>query len=193
VHLNAQTAGRLVAGQLRELAGPAPGEDRVAHYFQVTAGKTAALLSMCLGIGAVQAGAPAPCVAALTEYGEQLGIAFQIADDLLDLAAPAERTGKEQGKDLLAGVASLPVLLALAGDDPRDRELRGLLESGASGDPAVHRRTLELFRGSPATAAAERLMHERLGLARAALEALPELPARRALMELCDFVAHRTA
>ncbi|MGW7357559.1 polyprenyl synthetase family protein [Streptomyces sp. NPDC054802] len=193
VHLNAQTAGRLVAGQLRELAGPAPGEDRIAHYFQVTAGKTAALLSMCLGIGATQATAPAPCVAALTEYGEQLGVAFQIADDLLDLAAPAERTGKEQGKDLLAGVASLPVLLARAGDDPRDRELRGLLGSGASGDPAVHRRALELFRGSPATVEAERLMQERLDLARAALEALPELPARRALGDLCDFVAHRTA
>ncbi|MGX6744188.1 polyprenyl synthetase family protein [Streptomyces xantholiticus] len=193
VHLNAQTAGRLVSGQLRELTGPAPGEDPVAHYFQVTAGKTAALLSMSVGIGAVQAAAPASYVAALTEYGEQLGIAFQIADDLLDLASPAEVTGKEQGKDLLAGVPSLPVLLARSGEDAGDRELRALLEAGPTSDPAAHRRALQLFRRSPATAGAEALMHERLDRARTALEVLPDLPARRALAVLCDFIAHRTA
>lgn len=191
VHLNAQTAGRLVAGQLRELTGPAPGEDPVAHYFQVTAGKTAALLSMSLGIGAVQAGAPAPYVPALTEYGEQLGIAFQIADDLLDLTSPAEVTGKDQGKDLLAGVPSLPVLLALAGTGPADRELRALLQAGPTSDPAAHRRALELFRRSPATAQARALMRERLDLARTALEVLPDLPARRALTELCDVIGPR--
>ncbi|HWM38699.1 MAG TPA: polyprenyl synthetase family protein [Streptomyces sp.] len=193
VHLNAQTAGRLVAGQLRELTGPAPGEDPVEHYFEVTAGKTAALLSMSLGIGALQSGAPAQQVSALIEYGEQLGIAFQIADDLLDLSAPAELTGKEQGKDLLAGVPSLPVLLAEAGDDEADAELRALLADGPTEAPAVHRRALELFRRSPATAEAEVLMHQRLDLARSSLDVLPPLPAQRALTALCDFVARRTA
>lgn len=191
IHLNAQTAGRLVAGQLRELTGPAPGEDPVEHYFQVTAGKTAALLSMSLGIGAVQAGAPAPYLPALTEYGEQLGVAFQIADDLLDLTSPAEVTGKDQGKDLLAGVPSLPVLLALAGKGRADRELRALLRAGPASDAAAHRRALELFRRSPATAEAQALMRERLDLARAALGVLPDLPARRALTELCDVIAPR--
>ncbi|MFE6700418.1 polyprenyl synthetase family protein [Streptomyces sp. NPDC057718] len=192
VRLNAHTAGRLVAGQLRELAGPAPGEDPVAHYFQVAAGKTAALLAMSLGIGAFQAAAPAPYAEALTEYGEQLGIAFQIADDLLDLDAPAEITGKEQGKDLLAGVPSLPVLLARAGEDDGDRELRALIEAGPAAGPAGHRRALELFGRSPATARARALMHERLELARTALGVLPDLPARRALGELCDVVALRS-
>ncbi|MFD3471244.1 polyprenyl synthetase family protein [Streptomyces sp. NPDC058682] len=195
VHLNAQTAGRLVSGQLRELCGPGPGpgEDPVEHYFRVCEGKTAALLSMSLGIGALQAVAPAHHVSALAEYGEQLGIAFQIADDLLDLAAPQHSTGKEQGNDLLAGVPSLPVLLALAGDDPRDAELRDLLSAGAAAGPAAHRRALELFRRSPAPARAEALMHDRLERARTALEVLPALPARRALAALCGFVAQRTA
>ncbi|MFE9380378.1 polyprenyl synthetase family protein [Streptomyces sp. NPDC006855] len=192
VRLNAHTAGRLVSGQLRELTGPVPGEDPVAHYFQVAAGKTAALLAMSLGMGAVQAAAPAPYAEALTEYGEQLGIAFQIADDLLDLHAPAEVTGKEQGKDLLAGVPSLPVLLVRAGYDDGDRELRALIDAGPGAGAADHRRALELFGRSPATARARAVMHERLELARAALGPLPDLPARRALEELCDVVALRS-
>ncbi|MEU2800534.1 MULTISPECIES: polyprenyl synthetase family protein [unclassified Streptomyces] len=192
VRLNAHTAGRLVSGQLRELTGPVPGEDPVAHYFQVAAGKTAALLAMSLGMGAVQAAAPAPYAEALTEYGEQLGIAFQIADDLLDLHAPAEVTGKEQGKDLLAGVPSLPVLLVRAGYDDGDRELRALIDAGPGAGAADHRRALELFGRSPATARARAVMHERLELARTALGPLPDLPARRALEELCDVVALRS-
>jgi heptaprenyl diphosphate synthase len=192
VHLNAQAAGRLVAGQLRELAGPAPDEDRVTHYFHVAAGKTAALLAMALGIGAVQAGAPAPAAAALTECGEQLGIAFQIADDLLDLTSPAELTGKERGKDLLAGVASLPVLLAREGTDPADAELRALLAAGPV-PPAALPRALELFARSAALAETEAVMHRRLDRARTALAGLPDLPARRALLALCDYVALRTS
>jgi heptaprenyl diphosphate synthase len=190
--LNAQTANRLIAGQLRELAGPAPGEDPVEHYFQVTAGKTAALLAMSLGIGALQAGAPAPVTDALIDYGEQLGIAFQIADDLLDLTSPEAFTGKEQGKDLLAGVPSLPVLLARQDTDPRGAELRALIEAGPAAGAGWHLRVLELFSASRAATRAEALMHRRLALAREALEFLPPRPARRTLDALCDFVASRT-
>ncbi|RSS76861.1 polyprenyl synthetase family protein [Streptomyces sp. WAC06614] len=192
VHLNARTAGRLVAGQLRELAGPAPDEDPVTHYFHVAAGKTAALLAMSLGIGAVQAGAPASAAAALTEYGEQLGIAFQIADDLLDLTSCAGLTGKERGKDLLAGVPSLPVLLARESTDPDDAELRALLAAGPV-PPAALPRALELFARSSALAETEAVMQRRLERARTALAVLPALPARRALLALCDYVALRTS
>ncbi|MQS12972.1 polyprenyl synthetase family protein [Streptomyces kaniharaensis] len=191
VHLNAQAAGRLVAGQLRELTGPGPDVDPVTHYFHVAAGKTAALLSMALGIGAVQAGAPASAAAALTEYGEQLGIAFQVADDLLDLRQPAELSGKQRGTDLLAGVASLPVLLAREGAYPADAELRALLAAGPVPAADVPR-ALELFERSGALDETEAVMHRRLDRARAALDALPDRPARRALLALCDHVAPRT-
>ncbi|MFI6108854.1 polyprenyl synthetase family protein [Streptomyces sp. NPDC051310] len=192
VHLHAEAAGRLVAGQLRELAGPGPGENPVTHYFHVAAGKTAALLAMALGIGAVQAGAPAAAVAALTACGEQLGIAFQIADDLLDLRSPTELTGKKRGNDLLAGVQSLPVLLARESTDPADAELRVLL--GAGPVPAADvPRALELFEHSLALAETEAVMHRHLDRARAASAALPDLPAQRgALLALCDYVALRT-
>ncbi|OKK04821.1 polyprenyl diphosphate synthase [Streptomyces sp. CB03234] len=193
LRVNARTAGRLVSGQMRELVGPAPGEDPVSHYFQVTAGKTAALLAMALEIGALQAGAPEAYTAALSTYGEHLGAAFQIADDLLDLTAPPGDTGKEQGKDLLAGVPSLPALLARADDSSEGAELRALLTGGAVTDPADHRRALELFRDAPARQRAVGLMHQRLDLAREALEVLPPLPARRALDLLCDYVALRSS
>lgn len=185
VHLNARTAGRLVSGQLRELTGPGPDVDPVTHYFHVAAGKTAALLAMSLAIGAVQAGAPASAAAALTEYGEQLGIAFQVADDLLDLCRPAEASGKPRGADLLAGVQSLPVLLAREGADPADAELRALLAAGPV-PPADVPRALELFEHSDALAETEAVMHRRLDRARAALDTLPDLPARRALLALCE-------
>jgi heptaprenyl diphosphate synthase len=191
VRFQADAASELVAGQLREMTGPADGEDPVAHFFQVTSGKTAALLSMSLGIGALQAGAPAAYGRALTECGRQLGIAFQISDDLLDLVAPAEHTGKEQGKDLAAGVPSLPVLLATADQGPAGAELRELLAAGPLDDPGDRRRALELFETSPAPAAARAHLRQRLDRAGEALELLPPGPARRALYGLCDYVDTR--
>ncbi|MFF5897979.1 polyprenyl synthetase family protein [Streptomyces argenteolus] len=193
VRFQADVASELVVGQLREMTGPAEGEDPVAHFFQVTSGKTAALLAMALGAGALRAEAPASYGRALTEYGRQLGIAFQISDDLLDLLAPASATGKEQGKDLAAGVPSLPVLLAAADRRPAGAELRELLAAGPLADPADRRRALELFAHSPAPAAAEAHLRRRLRLARAALDALPAGPAHRALHALCDYVLSRVA
>lgn len=191
VRFHTDAASELVVGQLREMTGPLDGEDPVAHFFQVTSGKTASLLSMSLGIGALQAGAPAEYGRALTEYGRQLGIAFQISDDLLDLVAPAEHTGKEQGKDLSAGVPSLPVLLALADRNLAGAELRGLLVAGPLDDPGERRRALDLFRTSPAPAAARAHLRRRLALAGEALEVLAPGPARRALYGLCDYVDMR--
>ncbi|MFI8438414.1 polyprenyl synthetase family protein [Streptomyces sp. NPDC079020] len=192
VRFHADVASELVVGQLREMTGPAEGEDPVGHYFQVSSGKTAALLAMSLGAGARRAGAPEAYGSSLTEYGRQLGIAFQISDDLLDLAAPAALTGKEQGKDLAAGVLSLPVTLAAADPGPAGAELRELLADGPLDDPAGRRRALELFAVSPALAAARAHLRQRLDLAGAALEALPPGPARRALHALCDYVHARS-
>ncbi|MEU4213023.1 polyprenyl synthetase family protein [Streptomyces sp. NPDC026206] len=191
--MNAQAANRLVDGQIRELAGPAPGEDPLDHYFAVISGKSAALISMALCMGAVQADAGEPVVAALAEYGEQLGVAFQISDDLLDITSPTALLGKEQGKDLAVGVASLPVLLALGDERPHGRELRRLLVDGGTPDTAARGRALELLAASPAMTEARALMDERLARARQALESLSEQPALKVLDALCDFVALRTA
>ncbi|WEO94752.1 polyprenyl synthetase family protein [Streptomyces sp. FXJ1.172] len=193
VHHHSRVAVRLVEGQLRELMGPAPGEDPVEHYFEVIAGKTVALLTTSLSIGALQAGASEADTEALIAYGTGLGAAFQIADDLIDLLSPAEDSGKEQGADLRAGVPSLPVLFARGDHSAQGAELRALVEAGPVTDPRAHRRALDLFRGSAAVARSRALMRDRVAAARTALESLPAIPARTALDALCDVVLDQTA
>ncbi|MFG2718586.1 polyprenyl synthetase family protein [Streptomyces sp. NPDC048416] len=190
--LHAEASERLVRGQLLELVGPTANDGPLPHYFAVISHKTAALLSLSLKLGALQSGASGAVGDALAQYGEHLGVAFQISDDLLDITSSSALTGKEQGKDLSVGVAGLPALLALAGDDPRDGELRALLRSplGVTGED--HRRALRLLRRSAALGEARAIRDQRLTMARSALRRLPAGPPRRALDTLCDVVATRT-
>ncbi len=191
--LQAAASERLVRGQVRELTGPAAQEDRLAHYFAVVSDKSAALIAFALRMGALQAGALEPVCAALAEYGEHLGVAFQISDDLIDITSSASVLGKERGKDLANGVLSLPVLLTLADTDPRNAALRALLEKPVEAAEGAHGRALSLLRDAPAMAEARAMMTERLDRARSLLDALPPGPARAALHELCAFVAARDA
>ncbi|GGZ25610.1 geranylgeranyl pyrophosphate synthase [Streptomyces poonensis] len=191
--LQAEASERLVRGQLRELVGPDLPEERLSHYFGVISDKSASLISLSLRLGAVQAGAPAHVGEVLAEYGEHLGVAFQISDDLIDITSPSADLGKEQGKDLAVGVAGLPVLLVLDDVRPENGELRALLSDPGGLRGERHLRALALLQRSDAMDRARTLMDERLARARSALAALPSEPARRALDALCDFVATRTA
>ncbi|QKW22418.1 polyprenyl synthetase family protein [Kitasatospora sp. NA04385] len=191
--LQGAAAERLVRGQLRELTGPAEGESPLTHHFEVIADKTASLISLALRTGATVAGAPAPAVRALAEYGEHLGTVFQLSDDLLDFEADPVESGKDPGTDLAVGVRTLPVLLALSEDGPRAAELRGLLEGGPLTDEADRRRAAELLRGSTAAARARELLHSYATDAREALSALPDRPARDALAALVGVVEHRAS
>ncbi|GGW13185.1 geranylgeranyl pyrophosphate synthase [Streptomyces capoamus] len=192
VYHHSRAAVRLVEGQMRELVGPASGEDPVEYYFEVIVGKTAELLATSLSLGAFYANASAGYDAALRAYGMGLGAAFQIADDLMDLLSPAEATGKEQGTDLRAGVLSLPVLLARADCSAQGAELRALVGTGPVTDRWAHRRALELFPRSPAVDQTRTIMRAHVSRARAALASLPQIPARTALNVLCDIVLDQT-
>ncbi|WP_275558383.1 polyprenyl synthetase family protein [Streptomyces sp. 5-6(2022)] len=192
IRLQSKVTNRLVMGQIRELVGPSDDDDPLSHYFTVVAGKTAALFAMALQLGAVRTGAPEHVVQTLAEYGDHLGIGFQIADDILDITSTSEVSGKEQGKDLAIGVASLPVLLALADERPEAGELRTLLTAATAGpEGAGLPRAVALLHRCGALAEARTVMHARLLRARAAANRLPDGPATRALHALCDFVARR--
>lgn len=193
IRLQSKVTNRLIMGQIRELVGPSDDDDPLSHYFTVVAGKTAALIAMALQLGAVRTGAPDRIVQALAEYGEHLGIAFQISDDILDVTSTSEVSGKEQGKDLAIGVASLPVLLALADERPEAGELRTLLTAATAtaAEGTGLPKAVALLHRCGALAEARTVLHARLLRARTALNGLPDGPATQVLHALCDFVARR--
>jgi len=193
VRLQAQTFSRLVHGQIAETAGPRDS-DPIEHYLLVIAEKTASLMATSARYGGLFSGASAEHVEALAGYGETIGVAFQLSDDLLDIASESVQSGKTPGTDLREGVATLPVLYALAGDDDDASavRLRELLGSGPLVDDALHAEALGLLRESTAMKRARETVRSYAEDARACLAPLPDGPPRHAMEALCDFIADRT-
>ncbi len=191
VKIQSRTFSRLVTGQIRETAGPIGDADPVEHYLHVVAEKTGSLIATSGRFGALFAGAPADMVETLTRYGEVIGVAFQLSDDLLDIASETGQSGKTPGTDLREGVPTLPVLHALASDDPAEERLRALV-SRPLVDDDEHAEALDLLRKSPAMASARATLDSYADEARALLATLPDVPARAALESLADFVVART-
>jgi heptaprenyl diphosphate synthase len=194
VRLQAQTFARLVHGQIAETAGPRDS-DPIEHHLHVIEEKTASLIATSARFGGLFSGAPAEYVEALARFGETIGIAFQLSDDLLDITSESVQSGKTPGTDLREGVPTLPVLYALAGDDTDASalRLRELLAAGPITDDALHTEALTLLRESAAMKRARETVRAYAEEARARLAPLPEGDARRALEALCDFIADRTS
>src|ERR687893_343991 len=192
VRIQARTFERLVTGQIRETVGAQPGDDPVAHYLEVLADKTGSLVATSARFGASFAGVDADLVAALTAFGEEVGVAFQLSDDLLDIVSRDGASGKSPGTDLREGIATLPALFALAGDDPAERRLRELV-SGPITDHAEHAEALALLRSSAALHRATEVLRECADRAQTRLAGVPEGPVRQALSALCDYVVSRTS
>jgi heptaprenyl diphosphate synthase len=149
VRIQAKTFTRLVEGQILETVKPAPGEDPLAHYLDVVAGKTGSLIATSARYGARFGGATPAVEEALTSYGEIVGSAFQLSDDILDISSDSGESGKTPGTDLREGVPTLPVLMARASTDPADARLHELLDSDLTDDDR-HAEALDLLRKHPA-------------------------------------------
>ncbi|GAA3155591.1 polyprenyl synthetase family protein [Blastococcus jejuensis] len=192
VRIQAQTFERLVTGQIRETVGAGAGEDPVDHYLAVLADKTGSLVATSARFGASFAGVEPSLVTALTAFGEEVGVAFQISDDLLDIVSRGGESGKSPGTDLREGIATLPALFVLAGDDPGDARLRQLVSAPVT-DDAEHAEALALLRASDGLARATGVLQEYADRARARLDAVPAGEVRDALSALCDYVVTRTS
>jgi len=151
VRIQAQTFVRLCSGQIRD-DRPAPdGADPIDYYLGVLADKTGVLIATAARYGAMFSGCPPETVEIMRRYGERLGIAFQLADDLLDISSLSGDSGKEPGTDLREGVATLPVLLARQSEDAADDRLKELIGAGSDlRDDARHAEALGLLRAHPA-------------------------------------------
>lgn len=192
VRLQAQTFQRLCSGQIRETIGPSRGADPVAHHLSVLSDKTGSLIATSARFGAMLSGAPSDAAEALTQFGERIGVAFQLADDLVDITSPGSASGKTPGTDLREGVLTLAGLYALQSRDPADAALQELLLRPLV-DDAEHARALELLRQHQAVDLARLEARRWADEARASLAPLAQLPAREALHRLCDYVVGRTA
>ena len=191
VKIQAETFVRLCAGQIRD-ARPAPdGADPVEYYLGVLADKTGVLIATAARYGAMFAGCDESTIAVMREYGERLGMAFQLADDLIDVSSDEAELGKAPGTDLREGKRTLPVLYALASTDPADARLRELLVADLREDEAALAEALELLRLHPAM---DRAREHTAAVARRAQEVLAPLPdgdAKEALAALATSVVTR--
>jgi heptaprenyl diphosphate synthase len=204
VRIQAETFGRLVSGQMAETIGLRPGQDPLDHYMHVITEKTGSLIATSGRFGAMFSGAPAEVATRIAVACEQLGVAWQLSDDVIDIASDSAQSGKTPGTDLRQGVQTLPVLYALrrpapavpsaaqaAGMAAADERLRWLLTEADLADEALLTEALALLRAHPALAESRAQVLSWTQGARNDFMALPDVPARAAFLALCDFVEKR--
>lgn len=190
VHLQAETFSRLVQGQIAETKGPGDGEDPLAHYIQVIADKTGSLIAASALFGGMVAGADRAVLDALAAFGEEVGLVFQLSDDLIDITST--KTGKTPGTDLREGVPTLPVLMLRQEADPADAELLALIDGDLSGDEALAE-ALDGLRAHPIMGKAKAEVERRADVARGHLAPLPDGEAKDALLQVCTDLVERTS
>ncbi len=188
VAVQAETFSRLVQGQIAELLG-ARGRDQLDHHLDVVADKTGSLIATSARFGGMVAGLEPPLLDALARFGEEIGIVFQLSDDLIDITS--EVSGKTRGTDLREGVLTLATLYVARGDVPATEELRDLVSRPLS-DPEVAR-ALDLLTDHPAVERARAEITRRAEVARGHLAAVPDGAAKRGLLDLCAMVVTRSS
>jgi heptaprenyl diphosphate synthase len=205
VRIQAETFSRLVTGQTTETVGPRDGQDPLDHYMHVITEKTGSLIATSGQFGALFSGAPVEIADQIAAACEQLGVAWQLSDDVIDIASDTAQSGKTPGTDLRQGVRTLPVLYALrslnqpaaaagpgAEQPAADARLRWLLEEADLTDEALLTEALTLLRGHQAMKESRADVLNWVHEARTSIETLPDAPARAAFLAMCDFVEKRT-
>jgi len=197
VKIQADAFERLVLGQLNETLGPREEEDPIEHYLGVLADKTGSLIAASAHYGALFSGASQQAIDAVVEYAEKVGVAFQLADDVIDLVSDADTTGKTPGTDLREGVATMPVLLL------QDQENNGTISAEGkriltalggdlSGDEALED-VLQMLIAHPVLEETRSMARQCAQDAMAELEILPDSPARTALEAFATLLVDRLA
>ncbi len=187
--LLARTIGVLCDGQIREVDSSGKLEQTGEAYLEIIRRKTGVLIATSCRLGGMASDTPEEQVEILEEFGEALGMAFQLSDDIMDVTATQMELGKEPGTDMKEGVYTLPVLHAL-NEGPDREELQRLLAHGAP-DGEMLDRALEIVRTGGSIDHARQAVTREVALATGLAERLPEGPARHALVQLAKFLAIR--
>lgn len=194
-----QRATRIFAESLVTISEGEIEQKFATHHFEITTeqyfsriyAKTAVLFAAAGEIGAVLSDAPEDDVQRLRHYGRQVGMAFQIVDDILDVRATSEELGKPAGSDLMQGNVTLPTILYLERAGANEREaVRRVVESGNSSEELV-RPTIERIAASDAPERAHAIAQRFADEAKASLAGFKDIPSRKMLADLADFVVQR--
>ena len=192
VRLQARTFERLVIGQIRETQGPQNGADPLEHYISVIADKTGSLFGTSIRFGALLSGASPQIVEALTTFGEEIGLAFQLADDVIDIASQTNESGKTPGTDLREGVPTLVTLLVQKANRPEDQKLITSLAAPISDEREVIE-VLNALRSHPALDEARTITLQYAENSRKLLSSLPVNETTSAFLTLCDSLVTRSS
>ena len=189
----ANASATIAEGEVLQLTAAQDVSTTEDTYIQIVRGKTAALFSAATEAGAVVAGAPQAVQRALFDYGDALGIAFQIVDDLLDYGGATQAIGKNVGDDFRERKLTLPVIKAVAKATPEERAFWSrTIEAGDQRDGDLeHALSLLARHGAMEAARADALRWS--ATAKAALARLPAHPIRDMLSDMADFVVSRVA
>ncbi|MSX69828.1 MAG: polyprenyl synthetase family protein, partial [Actinobacteria bacterium] len=191
VRLQAKTFERLVIGQINETQGKTAGLSMIDHYLQVVSDKTGSLIATSARFGALLSGAEPKVVDVLTKFGEKVGIAFQIADDLLDVQSDSTESGKTPGTDLKEGVPTLVTLYAMASSDPADKDLADRLSKPIP--ESEINKTINELRNHKAVSEVKTFLLRIADESNQLLSELPSGPARDALSNLITALVSRSA
>ncbi|MEF2964355.1 polyprenyl synthetase family protein [Paenibacillus sp. M1] len=183
---------QMSVGEMEQIRDFFNTDQSVRNYLLRIRRKTALLIAISCQLGALAAGAPAKTHSLLYRYGYNVGMAFQIRDDLLDLCGTEQAIGKPPGSDMRQGNITLPVIYALQEPglkEPLLREIAAIREEGSGADAS---RAIRMIVSSPGIERAERLADRFIGKALDALEGLPESKSRTHLKEIALFVNKRS-
>jgi geranylgeranyl pyrophosphate synthase len=186
----AHTLMTIVSGELRQLFGDATHRQTREDYFKRIYAKTASMFELATEAAGVLIGAAEDEIVALRQYGHDLGIAFQIMDDVLDFIGDASQVGKPVANDLRQGIVTLPVIDYLDAQ-PGDRRVDDLLRSGQHSDEVV----LPIVADVRASGAVDRAVTEAQGYVRAAqehLEKFADSAALQSMLAVADYVVARS-
>jgi len=189
VALLARTYALLCEGQVLELQLTGDMEHGPDRYFTVIERKTASLIRASARLGAMAGGADRSAVEAATRWGHEVGMVFQLTDDVLDLTATEDFLGKPAGSDIREGTFTLPVLDALAG--PAGNEIRRLLVGGRPYRREAVERVIEIVRDGGHIEAALAEADRRIATAADAVAAMPESDVTKVFTRLGEYLVTR--
>jgi octaprenyl-diphosphate synthase len=186
----ASATNKIAEGEVLQLMNAHDPDTTEERYFEVIYRKTAKLFEAGAQVAAILSGQPEDIQAAMTRYGQHLGMAFQLIDDVLDYRADAEELGKNLGADLAEGKPTLPLIYALKNGSPE--QVSVIRTSIEQGNIVELNRITTAIESTGGLAYTARLAKRESAIAIEALSALPDSPYKQALRELADFAVDRT-